>query len=110
PNRRYLLVRGKQEFERLKRTKNGQTDNCTLSCIMLDIDYFKAINDTHGHQCGDIVLAELARRISISVRPYDIIGRYGGEEFAVFLTDTTGDQTTIVANRIWQTIRSAPYY
>jgi diguanylate cyclase (GGDEF)-like protein/PAS domain S-box-containing protein len=110
PNRRYLLERAEQEFERLKRHQNRQTDNCTLGCIMLDVDYFKAINDTHGHQCGDTVLAELARRVGISVRPYDIIGRYGGEEFAVFLTDTTGDQTMIVATRIWQTIRSAPYY
>lgn len=52
----------------------------------------------------------MGRRLNNSVRPYDIIGRYGGEEFAVFLTDATGDQTLMVAERIWQSIRSAQFY
>ncbi len=110
PNRRYLLERGEQELERLKRTKAHQPVGCTLGCIILDIDYFKSINDTHGHQGGDAVLVDLARRLGASVRPYDIIGRYGGEEFTVFLTDATGDQTLMVAERIWKSIRSAPFY
>lgn len=110
PNRRHLLERGEQELERLKRMRKHQPDGFTLGCIMLDIDYFKSINDNHGHQCGDAVLMELARRMNSSIRPYDIIGRYGGEEFTVFLTDATGDQTILVAERIWQNIRSVPFY
>lgn len=109
PNRRHLMERGIQELERLKRLHKRQHAPCLFSCIMLDIDFFKLINDTHGHQCGDMALKELARRLTECVRPYDVIGRYGGEEFAIFLTDTTGDQAMIIAQRIWQKIRSTPF-
>ncbi|HEY3999505.1 MAG TPA: response regulator [Candidatus Xenobia bacterium] len=63
-----------------------------LSVLMLDIDHFKVVNDTHGHQAGDAVLRETARRMRSTIRPYDGIGRYGGEEFIVVLpgADTAG--------------------
>ena len=110
-NRRHLLDRGRQEFERLKRDRLRKSDNPTLlGCIMLDIDNFKAINDTRGHHCGDQVLKEIGQRLIRNVRPYDVPGRYGGEEFLVFVIDSSGEQTRIVAERIWQSIRSAPFY
>jgi diguanylate cyclase (GGDEF)-like protein len=109
PNRRHLIERGEQELSRIQRTKKQDAARHPLGCIILDIDFFKAVNDTHGHQCGDEVLKELAQRLTLCVRPYDIIGRYGGEEFAAFLTDTTKEQTLMVAERIWQKIRATPF-
>ncbi len=108
-NRRHLFDRAEQELERLKRSRSFQNDVCTVGCILLDIDYFKSINDTWGHQCGDAVLKELARRLEACVRPYDLVGRYGGEEFAVFVVNASSEQTNVVAERIWQSIRSAHF-
>ena len=52
---------------------------------MIDIDYFKAVNDTHGHQAGDVVLSELASTLMANTRKTDLVGRYGGEEFIIML-------------------------
>jgi two-component system cell cycle response regulator len=68
--------------------------------LMLDIDHFKRVNDTHGHDGGDQVLREVARRLSRSVRPGDVLARYGGEEFAVLLPNTTPADAWAVAERI----------
>lgn len=56
-----------------------------LGLAMIDIDHFKSINDNHGHQCGDAVLREVVTRIQSAIRPYDVLGRYGGEEFLLVL-------------------------
>src|SRR5260370_11810696 len=61
----------------------GLRENTSLGVIMLHLDHFKTINDTHGHVAGDAVLREAARRMQTCIRPYDSIGRYGGEEFLV---------------------------
>jgi two-component system cell cycle response regulator len=71
-----------------------------LSCIMLDIDNFKMINDTYGHQSGDIVLKELARSLSLSLRSSDIAGRYGGDEFIIVLPSTDKKQAKSIARRL----------
>ena len=68
-----------EEFQRAQRT------NQPLSTIMLDIDHFKKVNDTHGHPIGDEVLVEIVSRITAKMRAYDKIGRYGGEEFIIIL-------------------------
>jgi len=71
-----------------------------LSIIFFDIDHFKQINDSYGHECGDIVLASAANSIKEAVRGSDIVYRYGGEEFVIILSDTTLDGATVMAERI----------
>lgn len=73
-------------LELLDRERNrARRQHSSLSVIMLDVDYFKAINDTYGHLAGDAVLKETARRLQGMTRPYDCVGRYGGEEFLILL-------------------------
>lgn len=74
--------------------------NLPLSCLMLDIDFFKKFNDTYGHACGDFVLQTVAKIISDGVRGNDLAGRYGGEEFVVMLYNTDKNAAIIVAERI----------
>ena len=76
-----------------------------LSFVMLDIDHFKSVNDTYGHPIGDRVLKSLARLLQQRLRQTDIIGRYGGEEFALILTGTEGPQSVMVVNEIRESFR-----
>lgn len=78
-----------------------------LSCLMIDLDGFKAINDAYGHPVGDIVLTIAARAIESQVRPEDKVFRYGGDEFVVFLADTEWNQARVVAARIQNALASA---
>jgi diguanylate cyclase (GGDEF)-like protein len=73
-----------------------------ISCLMIDLDHFKSVNDTYGHGAGDAVLKEAARRFSGAVRRSDVLVRYGGEEFVVLLpdTDTTGAMATATRLRV----------
>ncbi len=71
-----------------------------ISCLFLDIDHFKQVNDTYGHGVGDDVLCQVAQRIQTGLRTHDILARYGGEEFAVLLPDTSNDEAMMVAQRI----------
>jgi diguanylate cyclase (GGDEF)-like protein len=75
-----------------------------LSCMMIDIDYFKTINDTFGHQTGDIVLQEVARLIQTTIREVDTPARWGGEEFVVLSPNTTKQNAFHAANRILKSI------
>jgi len=75
-----------------------------LSLMVIDIDNFKSLNDTYGHQNGDIVLKEIASILGDSSRDIDYVCRYGGEEFTIILTETTKDQGTTIAERIRQKI------
>ena len=79
-----------------------------LSFIMLDVDHFKPINDTHGHSVGDEVLIEIARRMSAALRDLDFVARYGGEEFAIVLPDTNGDIGHKVAERLRREVADRP--
>jgi len=108
-NRGYLMVRGREEFERLKRHWEMNDPVLKLGCIMLDLDHFKRINDTKGHMVGDLVLKGVARRLKETARPYDVVGRYGGEEFLVLLPDTNMEQSLVVAERIRNSICRASF-
>ena len=74
---------------------------------MVDLDYFKWINDTYGHQCGDKVLSLTGDLLNHSVRDYDIAARYGGEEFCVLLPGTNEEQASVVAERIRTNVEAA---
>jgi diguanylate cyclase (GGDEF)-like protein len=71
-----------------------------LAVLIADVDHFKVVNDTHGHLTGDAVLRTLAAEMREQVRESDLVGRFGGEEFAILLTGTTADEACLVADRI----------
>jgi len=101
-NRRYFFELAELEYARSQRYHHA------LSAIMIDLDYFKQINDTFGHAVGDQVLTEIARRIALSARKVDIPGRYGGEEFIVLLPETSLKDALTVAKRIWHDLTHRP--
>jgi two-component system cell cycle response regulator len=80
-----------------------------LSVLITDIDHFKAINDVHGHEGGDDVLRDFARRVRGAVRGADLACRYGGEEFVVVMPDTTQDVAAQVAERLRDAVEAAPF-
>ena len=99
-NRRAFMERLEQELSRSKR------EGTSLSIILLDIDHFKRINDTHGHMCGDELLKRAARCLADKLRPYDILGRFGGDEFIACLPNTSGENALIVAERLRKHMQS----
>lgn len=101
-NRRYLFSEGVRLYERWQ---HGHTK---VAILMIDIDYFKRINDQYGHQTGDEVLIEVAQRLKQQCRPYDLVARYGGEEFVVLLEATTPGSGESTAMRIHRSIRDNP--
>ncbi len=102
-NRRYLSVRLGEELARARRDQVG------ISCLMLDADFFKRVNDNWGHAAGDAVLRELAQRIESQVRASDVAARYGGEEFVVLLPNTEVDSAKLLAERIRKAISATPF-
>ena len=81
-----------------------------FTCLMLDIDDFKSINDTHGHPFGDQVLRTVAHIIREQVRRVDTAGRYGGEEFMIFMPHTTSEQVLPLAERIRTEVQEYPFH
>ena len=102
-NRRRFADVLRREFAVTKRYKN------TLSCLLLDLDHFKQINDRFGHDAGDQVLKEVARRITGSLREVDLAARYGGEEFVVLLPHTSKGDARIVAERLLKNVRKQDF-
>ncbi|MBE0624974.1 MAG: GGDEF domain-containing protein [Burkholderiales bacterium] len=98
-NRRHVLERVGKERERMRRVHEG-TAMTSMALLMVDIDHFKRVNDTHGHQAGDEVLRATSSRLTAALRPYDFIGRYGGEEFLVVLPQTRLAEALKVAERV----------
>lgn len=101
-NREAILDALSRELMRARR------EHGCVALLLGDVDHFKRINDTHGHLIGDQVLRETARRLMQSVRPYDLVGRYGGEEFLVVLTNCPAPDAQVRANQIREAIASSP--
>ncbi len=100
PNRPAIASALEQEIARCHR------DHRTVGVILLDIDHFKKINDTYGHFAGDAVLRETAARLRSNMRPYDRVGRYGGEEFLVVLPNCDLEQAKNQAERMRQKLHA----
>ena len=103
-NRRYLESHGKGLL------KKAQSSDERLSAIMCDIDHFKAVNDTHGHDVGDVVIRECAKRIIKNVRGVDLACRFGGEEFVILMPDTGIELAELVAERIRDEVEAHPVF
>ena len=102
-NRRYFMQRGMDEFKRAIR------NNHPLALLMLDIDEFKKVNDTYGHEVGDTTLHQFGVTLKAVLREIDILGRLGGEEFAVLLPNTSLEDAFVLAERIRQTIANTTF-
>ena len=101
-NRRYMA-------RHLDTLMKNASDAKPISFLIMDIDYFKAVNDTYGHDVGDEVLRDFASRIAANVRGIDLACRYGGEEFVVVMPDTDAGYAYTVAERLRQSIELTPF-
>jgi len=102
-NRRYFENISEREFLRSVRYKTP------LTFAIIDIDFFKKINDTYGHQCGDMILREVAYIINESFRKTDYVFRYGGEEFVVILTDTDENSALCPIERLREKVEKSEF-
>ncbi len=107
-NRRAALDRAMEEMSRMHRAMSTPPHK-SLGVLMLDIDHFKNVNDTHGHQAGDVILREMVKRIEDALRKHDFFGRYGGEEFIAILPHTPLEGCRILAERLRLKICEEPF-
>src|SRR5262249_10467443 len=103
-----ILNRGAVLEAMLSELARSRRDRKPVGVILADIDHFKSVNDTHGHTAGDIVLRQTAQAIRSVVRPYDFVGRYGGEEFLVIVPGCDLEQTKQKAEQVRRTVSEAP--
>ncbi|OGX19391.1 MAG: hypothetical protein A3K83_03825 [Omnitrophica WOR_2 bacterium RBG_13_44_8b] len=102
-SRRFFLEKLKEEIARSKKF------GLKCSFLMVDLDHFKSFNDNYGHLVGDAILKEAAKIIQATIRQIDFLGRYGGEELSVILTETDKEQARLAAERIRQSVASKPF-
>ncbi|MEC4806990.1 MAG: GGDEF domain-containing protein [Jaaginema sp. PMC 1079.18] len=98
------------DWELVRQIKNARQQKTDFSIIMLDVDRFKSVNDTHGHLVGDRVLQRLAMRLRDRLRVPDSIFRYGGEEFAILLQKTDLAAAVVVAERLREIVEEKPFH
>lgn len=103
-NRRHMTYLADREIQRINRSNNR------ISVVLIDLDYFKKINDEHGHKIGDDVLINVAKILSNEVRKQDLIARWGGEEFLVILPDSDGAHAQLSAERIRKAFLSFDWF
>ncbi|SHG69954.1 two-component system, chemotaxis family, response regulator CheY [Thermosyntropha lipolytica DSM 11003] len=103
-NRRAFMERLAEEIARMKR------EGKPLGIIIADIDFFKRVNDRYGHQAGDMVLKDFARSLKKACREYDLVGRYGGEEFIICLPGCDRENTFKTAERMRKVVELTPSY
>ncbi|MEI7990546.1 MAG: GGDEF domain-containing protein, partial [Chloroflexota bacterium] len=101
-NRRHFFVMAENELERALRYEKP------LIVMMLDFDHFKSVNDTYGHRVGDQTLQAVAKLCTHELRKMDIIGRYGGDEFAIILPETEKEEGFEVADRLRRSVAETP--
>ena len=102
-NHSFFMNRADQELQRFRRYGS------VFSILMCDLDHFKGVNDTYGHQAGDHILFEFARILEQTTRASDVVARYGGEEFVVLLVETTKAGAWVIAERIRKAVRRHPF-
>jgi len=102
-NRRYF------EVHMLKMLQSARENNKPLGFLYMDIDHFKSINDTYGHQVGDEILKGFASRIKDAVRSFDLVARLGGEEFVAILPDTSVEVVYAIAERLRKVVADTPF-
>src|ERR1700728_198378 len=102
-NRRYLQQRLKEELSRAQRRGS------TIGCLMMDIDRFKSINDGYGHLAGDAALKEVAHRVESQIRSMDTAARFGGDELAILLPDSSAAEAAKLGERIRECIAGVPF-
>ena len=91
-----------------REVSRSQREGLSLGVLIADLDHFKAVNDTYGHLAGDAVLREVTKRMQMDVRPYDAVGRYGGEEFLILLPGCSGPETLEKAERLRKAVIERP--
>ncbi len=101
-NRRYINERSIQEFSRCKRHENP------FSLVIFDLDHFKNVNDTYGHEVGDLVLRSIASIFQKSIRNSDILGRFGGEEFLILMPETKPENASKVLEKVKNLLLDSP--
>jgi diguanylate cyclase (GGDEF)-like protein len=104
PNHRAVMSRLDEEIARCQRSQGA------FAIVFVDLDHFKQVNDTWGHRAGDAILREVASRLSTGVRAEDFVGRYGGEEFAIILTDADVVSAGEATERLRQSLNARPCY
>ncbi|MEO1042326.1 MAG: PleD family two-component system response regulator [Pseudomonadota bacterium] len=101
-NRRFLATQGPKLLD------DARSDDDDLTCLMLDIDFFKKVNDTYGHDAGDQVLRDISARLTVSIRGADLACRTGGEEFAILMPKTPREAGHSIAERLRQAVEAKP--
>jgi diguanylate cyclase (GGDEF)-like protein len=103
-NRSTILQILERELSRARRERTP------VATVMADVDHFKAVNDTYGHLAGDQVLRQVGHRLSMMLRPYDTVGRYGGEEFLIVLAGCGPHEAPTLAERLRQRVAAEPMF